>query len=224
MSTADRLHSSRLHLQFAIALALAFAIIAFVAQPLTIAASGVAPLTLVKQLVAQVLSIVKDKQMTQPDKQTKLRELGAANFDFDEMSRLAMGKSWRSLSADQRKRFVPVFTSFLEDAYLNKVQNYSAQEIQITKAYVTDKDYAQVSGGIVQQGSEPIGLSFSLKRESGAWKIYDVAVDNVSTLDSYRTEFQRIMGEKGFDELMAQIQRRDRELASTLGSPTGLPF
>ncbi len=104
MGTADRFHSSRLHLQFAIALALAFAIIAFVAQPLTIAASGVAPLTLVKQLVAQVLSIVKDKQMTQPDKQTKLRELGAANFDFDEMSRLAMGKSWRSLSADQRSK------------------------------------------------------------------------------------------------------------------------
>jgi len=162
--------------------------------------------------------------MAQPDKQTKLRDLGAANFDFDEMSRLAMGKSWRSLTADQRKRFIPVFTSFLEDAYLNKVQNYSGQEIQIIKAYVTDKDYAQVSGGIVHQGSEPIGLSFSLKRESGAWKIYDVAVDNVSTLDSYRTEFQRIMGEKGFDELMAQIQRRDRELASTLGSPTGLPF
>jgi phospholipid transport system substrate-binding protein len=224
MCTANRLHSSRPHLQFAIALALAFVIIAFVAQPLTIAASGVTPLTLVKQLVAQVLSTVNDKQMTQPDKQTKLRQLGAANFDFDEMSRLTMGKSWRSLSADERKRFVPVFSSFLEDAYLNKVQNYSGQEIQITKAYVTDKDYAQVSGGIVQQGSEPIGLSFSLKRESGAWKIYDVAVDNVSTLDSYRTEFQRIMGEKGFDELMAQIQRRDRELASTLGSPTGLPF
>jgi phospholipid transport system substrate-binding protein len=223
MSTAERLHSSRLHLEFVIALALAFTTIALVAQPLT-AAGGVAPLTLVKQLVAHVLSIVKDKQMTQPDKQTKLRELGAANFDFDEMSRLAMGKSWRSLTADQRKRFIPVFTSFLEDAYLNKVQNYSGQEIQITKAYVTDKDYAQVSGYIAQQGSEQIGLGFSLKRESSAWKIYDVAVDNVSTLDSYRTEFQRIMGEEGFDELMAQIQRRDRELASTLGSPTGLPF
>jgi len=48
--------------------------------------------------------------------------------------------------------------------------------------------------------------------------------DNVSSLDSYRTEFQRIMGEEGFDKLMTQIQRRDRELASTLGSPTGLPF
>jgi hypothetical protein len=99
MSTAKGLHSSRLHPQFAVALAIAFAIIAFVAQPLT-AASGVAPLTLVKQLVAQVLSIVKDKQMAQPDKQKKLRELGAAKFDFNEMSRLAMGKSWRSLSAD----------------------------------------------------------------------------------------------------------------------------
>jgi hypothetical protein len=46
----------------------------------------------------------------------------------------------------------------------------------------------------------------------------------VSTLDSYRTEFQRIMGEGGFDDRMTQIERRDRELASTLGSPTGLPF
>ncbi len=72
--------------------------------------------------------------------------------------------------------------------------------------------------------SEPIGLGFSLKREGGTWKICDVAVDNVSSLNSYRTEFQRIMGEEGFDELMTQIQRRDRELASTLGSPTGLPF
>ena len=159
MSTAKGLHSSRLHPQFAVALAIAFAIIALVAQPLT-AASGVAPLTLVKQLVAQVLSIVNDKQMAQPAKQMKLRELGAANFDFDEMSRLAMGRSWRSLSAEQRKRFVPVFTSFLEDAYLNKVQNYSGQEIQITRAHVSDKDFAQVSGHIVQQGSEPIGLGF----------------------------------------------------------------
>jgi ABC-type transporter MlaC component len=130
MSTAKGLHSSRLHPQFAVELAIAFAIIAFVAQSLT-AASGVAPLTLVKQLVAQLLSIVKDKQMAQPDKQKKLRELGAANFDFNEMSRLATGKSWRSLSADQRQRFVPVFTSFLEDAYLNKLQNYSGQEIPV---------------------------------------------------------------------------------------------
>ena len=84
MSTAKGLHSSRLHPQFAVTLAIAFAIIALVAQPLT-AASGAASLTLVKQLVAQVLSIVQDKQMDQPDKQKKLRELGAENFDFNEM-------------------------------------------------------------------------------------------------------------------------------------------
>ena len=223
MSTAKGLHSGRLHPQFAVALPIAFAIIASVAQPLT-AASSPTPLTVVKQMVAQVLSIVNDKQMAQPFKQKKLRELGAANFAFNEMSRSALGRSWRSLSTDQRQRFVPLFTSFLEGVYLDKVQNYSSEEIQITKAHLTGQDYAQVSGRIVQQGSESIGLGFSLKREGGAWKIYDVAVDNVSTLNSYRTQFQRIMGEKGFDELIRQIQNRDRELASTLGSPTGLPF
>ena len=66
MSTAKGLYSSRLYPQFAVALAIAFAIIAFVAQPLT-AASGVAPFTLVKQLVTQVLSIANDQQMAQPD-------------------------------------------------------------------------------------------------------------------------------------------------------------
>jgi glutathione S-transferase len=69
----------------------------------------------------------------------------------------------------------------------------------------------------------PGAVEFVQKR-LGALSNYDVAVDNVSTLDSYRTEFQRIMGEGGFDDLMTQIERRDRELASTLGSPTGQPF
>jgi len=223
MSGTKGSHSNHVHRKYAVALALAFAIITFVSQPLT-AASSHAPLGLVRRLVAQVLTIVKDNQTAQADKERKLRDLGAANFDFNEMSRLAMGKSWRSLSADQRQRFVPVFTSFLEDAYLNKIQNYSNQDIQITQARVTDNDYAQVNGRVAQQGAEPIGLSFSLRRKGGAWKIDDVAVDNVSTLDNYRTQFQRIMREKGFDELMTQIQQRDRELASTLGSPIGLPF
>jgi len=223
MSTAKGSHSSRLHSQFAVAASITFAIIASLAQPLT-AAGGTTPLIVVKQVVAQVLTIVNDKQMAQPFKQKKLRELGAANFDFNEMSRSALGRSWRSLSTNQRQRFVPLFTSFLEDAYLDKVQNYSGDEIQITKARLTGQDYAQVSGRLVQQGSESIGLGFSLKLEGDAWKIYDIAVDNVSTLNSYRTQFQRIVSEKGFDELIRQIQDRDRELASTLGSPAGLGF
>jgi len=220
MSTVKPLYSGR---QLVVAMAIALVMVASVARPAS-AASSVAPLGVVKQLVARVLGIVNNKQMAQADKRKKLRELGTANLDFDEMSRLAMGRSWRSLSADQRRRFVPAFSSFLEDAYLNKVQNYSGQDIQITRARLSERNYAQVSGRIVPQGSEPIGLSFSLKRDEGAWKIYDVAIDNVSTLQSYRAEFQRIMSDKGFDDLMRQIQDRDRELASTLGSPTGLPF
>lgn len=220
MSTIKGLYSAR---QLVVAMVIAFFIVASVARPAS-AASAIAPLNVVKQLVARVLGIVNDKQMAQPDKQKQLRELGTANLDFNEMSRLAMGRAWRSLSGDQRRRFVPVFSSFLEDAYLNKVQNYSDQGIQIIRAHLSEQNYAQVSGRIVQQGSDPIGLGFSLKRENGAWKIYDIAVDNVSTLHGYRVEFQRILSHGGFDELMKQIQDRDRELAMTLGSPSGLPF
>ena len=206
-----------------IAPAIALAIVAILARPLSVAGSET-PLTLVKQLVAQVLAVVKDNRMAQAAKEKRLRELGAANFDFAEMSRLAMGHSWPSLSTDQHRRFVSAFTSFLEDAYLNKIQNYSNQNIQISGARMFGKERAQVNGRVAQPGVEPITLRFSLRRAGGAWKIYDVALDNVSTLGNYRTQFQRIMREKGFDELLAQIRQRDRELASTLGSPSGLPF
>jgi len=162
--------------------------------------------------------------MTQPEKQKKLRELAGANLDFDEMSREVMGSRWRALNAEQQKRFVPVFSSYLEDSYLNKVQNYSDQQIHITSGRETEKNYAEVRGRITQEGTEPIELGFALKRESGAWKIYDITLDNVSTLFGLRTEFRRVLKEKGFDGLMKQIEQRDRELASTLGNPTGLPF
>jgi hypothetical protein len=76
----------------------------------------------------------------------------------------------------------------------------------------------------VQQGSERSGRLFRSSAKVEAVRICDIAVDNVSALDSYRTEFQRIIGEKGFYELMTHIQRRDPELASTLGEPTHLPF
>lgn len=132
MSTAKGLHSNRPHPRFAVALLIAFAVIASVARPLT-AAGGTTPLIVVKQLVAQVLSIVNDKQMAPPFKQKKLRELGAAKFDFNEMSRSALGRSWRSLSTEQRRRFVPLFTAFLEDAYLDKVQNYWAIRSRLIK-------------------------------------------------------------------------------------------
>ncbi|MGD0072872.1 MAG: ABC transporter substrate-binding protein [Candidatus Binataceae bacterium] len=220
MSALKRLNSSRQSI-----LATVIALVIAASVPSSVAAAGATvPLNVVRQLVARVLAIVNDKKMEQTDKQKKLRNLATANLDFDEMSRLAMGGSWRSLNAEQRRRFVPVFSSFLEDAYLDKVQNYSDQGIEITRGRLDEQNYAQVSGRIVQQGAEPIGLGFSLKREASAWKIYDISIDNVSTLHSYRAEFQRIMNDKGFDELMKQIQDRDRELAMTLGSPSGLPF
>jgi phospholipid transport system substrate-binding protein len=183
-----------------------------------------APAEIVKRLVAQILSTVKDKQMTQADKQKKLRELAGANLDFDEMSREVMGSRWRSLDSEQQRRFVPVFSSFLEDSYLNKVQNYSDQQIHITSGRETEKSYAEVKGRITQEGTEPIELGFALKREGGVWKIYDITLDNVSTLHGFRAEFRRVLKEKGFDALMKQIEQRDRELASTLGNPSGLPF
>ena len=119
---------------------------------------------------------------------------------------------------------MPAFTSFLEDAYLNKIQNYSNQNIQINGEHLFGKEHAQVRGRVVQPGVETIVLSFSLRRAHGTWKIYDVALDNVSTLKNYSAQFQRIMRQKGFDGLLAEIHDRDRELASSLGSPTGLPF
>jgi phospholipid transport system substrate-binding protein len=177
------------------------------------------PMAVVKATVNDALAVLRDRSTPLPQRQEHLRQIVSASFDFREMSRSAMGYHWRSISPDQRKEFTSVFSTFIEDSYLAKINDYSNQRVD----YLTWKndggpEYAQVKTNIVQQGKDPISFNFRLLNHGNGWKVYDVTVDAISIIANYRNQFNRVMNNKGYAVLISDLKSKQAALAASLGT------
>lgn len=180
------------------------------------------PSAVVQELVNQALNVLRDNQMPLKQKQDRLRGVVEDSFDFTEMSRSALGTHWRDLTADQRADFTRVFTQFIEDSYLSKISDYKGQSVAFTKTVQLAPGYTQVNSRVNQpNGGDPITLDYRLKYEDGEWKIYDVTVDAISIVANYRNQFNRVINDKGFPTLMADLRAKSSQLANSLGESGG---
>ena len=185
-------------------------------QPGAAADSG--PIAATQTMVNQALQILRATNTPLNQRRRQLRELIEPRFDFSQMSRSALGYHWRSLSPDQRNEFTRLFTAFIEDAYLSKIQNYSGQKVEFVRQTSLGQGCTEVDTKIVQPGGKsPIPLNYLLQPIDGGWKIYDVTVDNISIVANYRNQFNRVINNQGFDKLMTDLRAKQQNLASRLG-------
>ena len=181
-------------------------------------AIGSDAMTTVRGTVSQVLNILNDHQSSQQERRRRLIAVVAGHFDFADMARSSLGYHWRQLTPDQQQRFVQLFTAFMEDAYLNKIEGYSGQKIEFVGETSNGPADSQVNSRVIQpNGGEPITVDYRLKQDSGAWKVYDVTVDNISITANYRNQFNRVINNQGFDALMKEMQTKQQELIASLG-------
>jgi phospholipid transport system substrate-binding protein len=170
-----------------------------------------------QHFVNQALQILRDGQKSVQQKRLELKPLIESRFDSTEMARSALGYHWRSLSASQRADFTRIFTAFIEAAYLNKVQDYSGQQVQFGQSRALGEGYAEVDTTIVQTGSAPIPVAYLLEQSDNGWKVYDVTVDNISIIENYRNQFNRVINQQGFPKLMADLRAKEQQLGGELG-------
>jgi phospholipid transport system substrate-binding protein len=175
------------------------------------------PVAATQELVNNAIKILANKQTPLVERRRELKSLMESRFDSAEMARSTLGYHWRSLSAQQRADFTHLFTAFIEAAYLDKVQDYSGQQVQFGQMRSLGQGYAEVDTTIVQPGKSPIPVNYLLQQTAGSWKIYDVTVDNISIIANYRNQFNRVINEQGFPKLMADLQAKQRQLGSELG-------
>ncbi len=175
------------------------------------------PMVATKSMVNGALQILRDPHVTLSDERQRLRTIAEAHLDFESMARSTLGYHWRDLTPDQRARFTQLFKSFIEDAYLSRIQDYSGQDVVFTREQIDGADYSEVYSQVIGNGDEPIQLNFMLHRENGEWKIYDVAVDGISITANYRTQFNRVLNSRGFDALMGDLTTKEQRLAAYLG-------
>jgi len=175
----------------------------------------------VKSLVNPALEILNDKSSPLKDRQQKLRQLVSSDvFDYTAMARSALGLHWKDINDQQRQDFTQVFTAFLRDSYISRIQDFSVQQVNYLGASDLGDGRSEVKTTIEQPGgAAPVQVNYMLRQEGGKWQIYDVTVDNISIAANYRNQFNRVINNQGFDTLMADLKRKQQGLEDQLGTP-----
>jgi len=177
---------------------------------LTPAQAG-APLDLVRATVDRAIQILKDPKLSSPDKKQervdRLREALAPVFDYEEMAKRALGPHWRQRTPAEQEEFVKLFRDFLERVYSDKIGLYGGEKVRFGRE-VMDNEFAQVESTIIQPKGEEIAVVYKLRQVNGQWKVYDAVVENISIVNNYRSQFDRVISSSSYEELVKRLREK----------------
>ncbi|MHC1696475.1 MAG: phospholipid-binding protein MlaC [Geobacteraceae bacterium] len=171
----------------------------------------------VKQTVDQVVSIVSDANLKKPQNEAKrraaLKNTIGRIFDYGEMAKRSLGVHWKKRSSAEQKEFVGLFATLLENSYANKIESYQDEKILYDKETL-DGDYAEVKSRVVTAKRDEYTLDYRLLKEGGRWMVYDVVIEGVSLVSNYRNQFNKIILNQGYGELVKKLKTKKEEIAA----------
>jgi phospholipid transport system substrate-binding protein len=173
------------------------------------------PDLLVRHVTDEVLEIIKhDKDIQNGD----MKKIGALaeekiipHFDFERMSRLALGKHWKDTSQAQRDAFITEFRSLVTRTFSSALSKYRNQSIEYKPLHSQSGDTeVKVKTLILQPGSEDIPVEYSLEKVGDDWKVFDVVIDDISLVTTHRGSFSTEIHQNGVDELTRKLAAKNK--------------
>ena len=142
-----------------------------------------------------------------------VEEIVLPRFDFDLISRYALGKHWRTASAEQREAFVSNFRNLMVRTYAHTLLNYSDQEIRYLPVRSGGNDKrVVVATKVSAAGASAIPIDYKLYTADGTtWRVYDVEIDGVSLVSTYRSNFDSQIRRVGVDGVIQWLAERNQD-------------
>ena len=164
-----------------------------------------------KQTVEKIQTILADSSLKGEAKgESRRQKLKAAvneRFAFDEMAKRSLGAQWQKRTPAEQQEFVRLFTDLLEDTYLSKVEEYSGEKIQFVNER-QEKDFAEVNTKLINRKGEDFALDYRLVNLNGDWKVTDVVIENISLVNNYRSQFNRVLSRSSFEDLVQAMKQK----------------
>jgi phospholipid transport system substrate-binding protein len=181
---------------------------------LVAAAQALGPEELVRKITEDVMAAIKsDRDLAAGDKQRALKlaeEKILPHVDFREATRLAVGRSWREATPEQRKQLVDEFRTMLVRTYSNAIGTYEGQEMRVLPSRVKPGETdVTVRNQYIRPGGKPVPIDYQMRKTDEGWKIYDIAVEGISLVLTYRSEFDAIVRQDGIDGLIKRLSQRN---------------
>jgi phospholipid transport system substrate-binding protein len=199
---------------------------AFILSLFSATMAAKAPTEAIKSTVDSILNTMRDKSLSAPEKKQERRDKISSflrdGFNFIEMSKRSLAKHWKKISVEEKKEFVSVFSDLLEASYIGKIEQYTDEKITYDKEKIKGKGkyaikikgkgkYAIINTTIVTK-SVDIPIDYRLIMKKDKWWVYDVVIEGVSFVSTYRSQYNKIIIKESFPKLLESMRNKLKEV------------
>ncbi len=181
-------------------------------------AQEIGPDELVRKVTTDILeSVQKDKQLQAGDRKKALalaEEKILPLIDFEEATRLAVGRAWRTATPEQRNRLETEFRRMLVRIYSNALGVYQGQTMRVLPVRMQPgATETTVRNQYIRPGKPPASVDYAMRKTADGWKIYDITAEGISLVLTYRSEFEQVMQQSGVDGLIKRLMEKNTPAA-----------
>jgi phospholipid transport system substrate-binding protein len=170
-----------------------------------------------KEAIDRVVKTLEDPALKgagkTADRRQAVRKVATDIFDFPEMAKRSLARHWQTLSEQDRKEFVALFTDLLERSYIARIESYGGERIAYSNERV-EGDVATVSTKIVTKNGTEVPVDYRMLKRGDRWLVYDVNIEGVSLINNYRTQFNKIIQTSSYADLVNRMRTKQGELGT----------
>ena len=173
-------------------------------------ATAAGPTETVKTAVQQVFASQSGpavKTLSTAERRADIRKITDNLFDFKDMSERSLGTAWTQATPAQQQEFVRLFSTLIASAYLSRIEQFAGEPFTYVGEKIEGNEASVLSRVVTSKGSE-LGLDYRLYRADGRWAVYDIYVDGISLVSSYKAQFNRVIQRGSFAELLKQLRQK----------------
>ncbi|MCP4622861.1 MAG: ABC transporter substrate-binding protein [bacterium] len=160
---------------------------------------------LIKENLAAVFAVLQTQDLDQKAKSQKIIDIVNPMFDFSLMAKLSLGRRyWPDLTPDQKERFTQLFINRLRTSYLDSLTLYTDEKVLYEPSVVV-KNKIHIPTYLVSK-EKKISILYKLYESESGWKVYDLEIQGVSIIRSYRSQFHEILKSGTIDDLMTKLE------------------
>lgn len=159
--------------------------------------------------IEAALSILQRKDLVQQEKKKQVTAIVEPIFDFKLMAKLALGrKYWPELSEKNRKKFIDLFVERLKATYIDKLSLYTNEKVAY-ESPVQNGIKIQIPTKVISKNKN-YSMLYKLYKSSDGYKIYDIEIEGVSLISTYRSQFNDILSKGTIDDLFLKLEKPEK--------------
>ncbi|MFV1974115.1 MAG: phospholipid-binding protein MlaC [Candidatus Scalindua sp.] len=164
-----------------------------------------------KLSIGKVFTVLLDKEMTLDQKKSKVIDITNTTFNYPLMAKLSLGKAnWSEFNAKQRVEFTSLFTELFQRFYVDKLDLFSNEEIIFQPANAVQEKKVQIPTILLSKGKK-YSILYKMSNTKDGWKVYDIIIEGVSLIHTYRSQYNHILGKGGVEDLLTKMREQKKE-------------